>query len=73
VALAKGAPKPIAYTYEGEDKLSDKVKAIATKLCGTDDVQIESKAEGKLATFKKAVYGYLPVSMAKYIYIYIYI
>ena len=65
VSLSQGAPKPIAYTYEAEAKLSDKVKAIATKLYGAADIQIESKAAGKLATFEKDGYGHLPVCMAK--------
>ncbi|TXM94688.1 formate--tetrahydrofolate ligase [Methylobacterium sp. WL103] len=65
VNLSQGAPKPITYTYEAEAKLSDKVKAIATKLYGAADIQIESKAAGKLATFEKDGYGHLPVCMAK--------
>ena len=65
VSLSQGAPKPIIYTYEAEAKLSDKVKAIATKLYGAADIQIESKAAGKLATFEKDGYGHLPVCMAK--------
>lgn len=65
VKLADGAPKPITYTYATEAKLSDKIRAIATKLYGAADIQIESKAAGKLATFEKDGYGHLPVCMAK--------
>ncbi len=65
VKLADGTPKPITYTYAAEAKLADKIKAIATKLYGAADIQIESKAAGKLATFEKDGYGHLPVCMAK--------
>ena len=65
VKLAEGEQKPLTYAYEIESKLSDKVKAIATKLYGAADIQIESKAAQKLATFEKDGYGHLPVCMAK--------
>ncbi|AWN41041.1 formate--tetrahydrofolate ligase [Methylobacterium durans] len=65
VKLAEGEQKPLAYTYESEGKLTDKIKAIATKLYGASDIQIESKAATKLAAFDKEGYGHLPVCMAK--------
>ncbi|MEA1831213.1 formate--tetrahydrofolate ligase [Methylobacterium durans] len=65
VKLAEGEQKPLAYTYESEGKLTDKIKAIATKLYGAADIQIESKAATKLAAFDKEGYGHLPVCMAK--------
>ena len=65
VKLAEGEQKPLAYAYESEAKLSDKIKAIATKLYGAGSVQIESKAAQKLASFEKEGYGHLPVCMAK--------
>ncbi|WP_336488625.1 formate--tetrahydrofolate ligase [Methylobacterium nigriterrae] len=65
VKLAEGEQKPLAFTYEPESKLTDKIKAIATKLYGAADIQIESKAATKLAAFEKEGYGNLPVCMAK--------
>ncbi|GBU20059.1 MULTISPECIES: formate--tetrahydrofolate ligase [Methylobacterium] len=65
VKLAEGEQKPLVHAYETEAKLSDKIRAIATKLYGAGDVQIESKAAGKLATFEKDGYGSLPICMAK--------
>ena len=65
VKLSEGERKPLAYTYETEGKLTDKIKAIATKLYGAADIQIESKAATKLAAFEKEGYGHLPVCMAK--------
>ena len=65
VKLAEGEQKALAYAYESEAKLSAKITAIATKLYGAGDVQIESKAAQKLASFEKEGYGSLPVCMAK--------
>ncbi|GEP00919.1 formate--tetrahydrofolate ligase [Methylobacterium haplocladii] len=65
VKLAEGEQKPLNFVYELEAKLSDKVKAIATKLYGASGVNIESKAATKLAGFEKDGYGNLPVCMAK--------
>ncbi|GJE62591.1 formate--tetrahydrofolate ligase [Methylobacterium trifolii] len=65
VKLAEGEARPLTYTYEAEAKLSDKIKAIATKLYGASGIQIEGKAAQKLAAFEKDGYGNLPVCMAK--------
>ncbi|WP_375466393.1 formate--tetrahydrofolate ligase, partial [uncultured Methylobacterium sp.] len=65
VALSEGAAKPIAYAYAAETTLSDKIRTIATKLYGAAGVQIEAKAQAKLAAFEKDGYGHLPVCMAK--------
>ncbi|MCJ2118208.1 formate--tetrahydrofolate ligase [Methylobacterium sp. J-001] len=65
VQLAAAEPAPIRYAYETEAPLSEKIRAIATKLYGAADIQIESKAAGKLATFEKDGYGHLPICMAK--------
>ena len=65
VKLAEGEQKPLTFAYEIETKLTDKIKAIATKLYGAADIQIESKAATKLAGFEKDGYGHLPICMAK--------
>ncbi|TXN67616.1 formate--tetrahydrofolate ligase [Methylobacterium sp. WL18] len=65
VKLAAAEPAPIRYAYETEAPLSEKIRAIATKLYGAADIQIETKAAGKLATFEKDGYGHLPICMAK--------
>jgi formate--tetrahydrofolate ligase len=63
--LAQAQPAPIRYAYETEAPLTDKIRAIATRLYGAADIQIETKAAGKLATFEKDGYGNLPICMAK--------
>ncbi len=65
VKLSEGGAQAIRYAYETESKLSDKIRAIATKLYGAADIQIESKAAQKLAAFEKDGYGNLPICMAK--------
>ncbi|MET0257120.1 MAG: formate--tetrahydrofolate ligase [Methylobacterium sp.] len=65
VRLAEGEQKPLNFAYELEGKLSDKVKAIATKLYGASGISIDAKAATKLAGFEKDGYGNLPVCMAK--------
>ncbi|MCJ2138760.1 formate--tetrahydrofolate ligase [Methylobacterium sp. E-066] len=65
VQLATAEPAPLRYAYETEAPLTEKIRAIATKLYGAADIQIESKAAGKLATFEKDGYGHLPICMAK--------
>ncbi|MCJ2055849.1 formate--tetrahydrofolate ligase [Methylobacterium sp. J-048] len=65
VQLSAAEPAPIRYAYETEAPLSEKIRAIATKLYGAADIQIESKAAQKLATFEKDGYGHLPICMAK--------
>lgn len=65
VKLAEGEQQPLTFAYETETKLTDKIKAIATKLYGAADIQIESKAATKLAGFEKDGYGGLPICMAK--------
>ncbi|QGY01324.1 formate--tetrahydrofolate ligase [Methylobacterium mesophilicum SR1.6/6] len=65
VKLSQAEPAPIRHAYETETRLTDKIRAIATKLYGAADIQIETKAAGKLATFEKDGYGNLPICMAK--------
>ncbi|MDP4003950.1 formate--tetrahydrofolate ligase [Methylobacterium sp. NEAU K] len=65
VKLAAAEPAPIRHAYETEAPLAEKIRAIATKLYGAADIQIETKAAGKLATFEKDGYGHLPICMAK--------
>jgi formate--tetrahydrofolate ligase len=65
VKLAQSEPAPIRHAYETEAPLAEKIRTIATKLYGAADVQIETKAQAKLAAFEKDGYGNLPICMAK--------
>ena len=51
--------------YEDEASLKDKIKAVATKIYGADDVTYNPAAEKMLAKLEDMGFGHLPVCMAK--------
>ena len=51
--------------YKDEDSLKDKIKAVATKIYGADDVTYNPAAEKMLAKLEDMGFGHLPVCMAK--------
>lgn len=58
----KGRCKPI---YELDIPIKDKIKAVATKIYGADDVEYSSKADKTLKQLETLGYGKLPVCIAK--------
>lgn len=52
-------------TYEFEDSLEDKIRKIATKVYGADDIELEPAAKKALAMYTEQGYGNLPVLIAK--------
>jgi len=54
-----------APLYEDSLPLWDKVKTVATKLYGADDIIADKKVRGQLEDMQVAGYGHLPVCMAK--------
>jgi formate--tetrahydrofolate ligase len=55
----------LKFTYPDEMGLLDKVRAIATKIYGADDVVADARILTKLKDLEKAGYGKLPICMAK--------
>ncbi|HBD63441.1 MAG TPA: formate--tetrahydrofolate ligase [Clostridiales bacterium] len=53
------------FTYDLELPIKEKIKAIATKLYGADDVEFLPKASKEIANFEKLGFGNLPICMAK--------
>ncbi len=53
------------FTYDLELPIKEKIKAIATKLYGADDVELLPKASKEIANFEKLGFGNLPICMAK--------
>jgi formate--tetrahydrofolate ligase len=53
------------FTYPDDVPLLDKVRRIARKIYGADDVVAEGKTAAKLASFEQAGFGSLPICMAK--------
>ena len=54
-----------APLYEDSMPLWDKVKTVATKLYGADDIIADKKVRSQLEDLQAAGYGHLPVCMAK--------
>ena len=55
----------VEYTYDLSLSIKDKIKSIAIKLYGADDVEFSSKASKEIANFEKLGFGNLPICMAK--------
>lgn len=57
--------RPLNLTYPDDLPLLDKVRAIAQKVYGADDVVAEGKTAEKLRLFEDAGFGAYPICMAK--------
>ncbi|WP_279358429.1 formate--tetrahydrofolate ligase [Methylobacterium indicum] len=65
-ALADAGPAAAPrFAYPDAMPLEAKIRTVAQTLYGAADIQVESKAAAKLASFEQAGYGHLPVCMAK--------
>ncbi len=53
------------YTYELEESLEEKLRAVATQVYGADGIEIAPPAATQLKAYAKAGYGRLPVLIAK--------
>jgi formate--tetrahydrofolate ligase len=56
---------PLNFTYPEQIPLLDKVRLIARRIYGADDVVPEGKTAEKLRSFEQAGFGHLPICMAK--------
>ena len=57
--------QPIQFTYDLDQPLEDKIKAVAQKIYRADDVAFTAAAKKSLAQFTELGYGKLPVCIAK--------
>ena len=66
-AVLKALDKPckLHFTYELEDTIENKIKAIATKIYGASDVVFEDKAKESIARITKIGKANLPICIAK--------
>jgi formate--tetrahydrofolate ligase len=55
----------VEFAYDIDLPIKEKIKAIATKLYGANDVEFSSKASKEIANFEKLGFGNLPICMAK--------
>ncbi len=65
VDLVAGDPPQINYTYDLSEKITDKIKAIATKIYRADGIEISPNAGRQIAELQSGGWGDLPVCMAK--------
>lgn len=53
------------FAYDSNDSIKDKIRKIAQKIYGADDVSFTAKAEKEIANFESLGFGNMPVCMAK--------
>ena len=58
-------PSNMEFAYDLNMSIKDKIKAIATRIYGADDVEFSTKANKEIANFEKLGFGNLPICMAK--------
>ncbi|GAA0611197.1 formate--tetrahydrofolate ligase [Virgibacillus siamensis] len=65
VQTAQSPERNFQRIYELEDSLDTKIRKIAQKVYGADDIELTAKAQKQLAFYEKQGWGNLPVCMAK--------
>src|SRR4029450_7138427 len=53
------------FTYDENDALWDKMKAVATKIYGASEITADSKVRGQIRQLQESGYGHYPVCLAK--------
>ena len=66
-AVAEAAQEPSSFQvlYPDEMSLRDKIRTVAQKVYGADDIDVSPAASKQLDTYEKAGFGHLPVCIAK--------
>jgi formate--tetrahydrofolate ligase len=65
VELVENHENDFHYLYEDDMPLWDKVKTVAQKIYGADDIQGDQKLRDRFTALEEAGYGNLPICMAK--------
>ena len=65
VDLVENHENDFHYLYEDDMPLWDKVKTVAQKIYGANDIQGDQKLRDRFAALEEAGYGNLPICMAK--------
>ncbi|MCR4747662.1 MAG: formate--tetrahydrofolate ligase [Clostridiales bacterium] len=58
-------PNSFEFSYDADLPIKDKIKAIATRIYGADDVVYAGKVEQEIANLESLGFGKLPICMAK--------
>ncbi|MFZ3579346.1 formate--tetrahydrofolate ligase [Virgibacillus sp. DJP39] len=53
------------YTYDVNESIESKIRLVAQKVYGADDIELSQKAKKQLVFFEKQGWGKLPICMAK--------
>lgn len=61
----KASNKELAYVYELDMPIEEKIRAISQKIYGADDVMFTDKALKEIANLEKLGFGKMPVCIAK--------
>ena len=66
-AVVKAADKPstMRLLYPDEMSIKDKIRTLATRVYGADDVEYMPEAERKIKLYTDLGFGHLPICMAK--------
>ena len=59
------APSSLRFVYEDEDPLWDKMRKIATRVYGADDISADAAVRAQIQQLQDAGHGHLPVCVAK--------
>lgn len=65
VALTSGAPAQLQYTYDDDLTLWEKVKIVAQRVYGANDIMADMKVRQKFKALEESGHGALPVCIAK--------
>ncbi|XP_014019110.1 C-1-tetrahydrofolate synthase, cytoplasmic [Salmo salar] len=65
VRRASEAPSDFKFLYDVELPIADKIRIIAQKIYGADDIELLPDAQHKVALYTKQGFGNLPICMAK--------
>lgn len=63
--LTSGAGAQLQFTYENDQPLWEKVRSIAERIYGAQDIMADLKIRKKFKALEEAGYGHLPVCIAK--------
>ncbi|MFZ1614987.1 MAG: formate--tetrahydrofolate ligase [Holophaga sp.] len=65
LALTQNETSTMQFTYQNEQSLWEKVRAVAQKIYGAEQISAKPKVLAKFKALEEAGYGHLPVCIAK--------
>ncbi len=65
IHITSGAGAQLQFTYEDDQPLWEKVRSIAERIYGAQDIMADLKIRKKFKALEEAGYGHLPVCIAK--------